>query len=80
MIILLNVEWAAEQLWGGEHRLALQNIRHAYPYDTVHDATSCTVLMKEIAVADETRDRRTVKSPGGMSNTVEQHAHSPQPG
>ena len=71
MIILLTIKWAAGQLWGSKHRLALQNIRQQYPYNTVYNATSCTILMKELGVADEARDRRKAKSPGGMANAVE---------
>ena len=71
MIILSNVEWAARQLWGGKHRLALQKICHNYSCDTVHNVTSYTALTKELAVADGAHDRRKAKSPGGIANAVE---------
>ena len=72
LVLLSNVEWAAQQEWGGEFRDAMRKIRAEYPYNKVHSATTFTAIMKRLAAADEARDLRKAKSPSGMANAVEE--------
>ena len=74
MIILANVEEAAK--WSPEHRIALTAIRARYPYEHPHDAVSMRYVLSQLAVADESRDRRGAPTPtanaAAVSNADEQ--------
>ena len=69
-VIMMNVEWAAQQTWGVEIRADHHKIRVAYTYTHVHDATSITAILKILAAADETRDLRKAKVPGELANMI----------
>ena len=49
LIIIVNIEWAASQEWGGEFRDAMRSIRRLYTYKKVHNAASCFEIMKFLA-------------------------------
>ena len=72
LIIIANIEWAASQDWGGEFLDAMRNIRKQYTYNKVHTTATCAEIIKILAAADEARDIRKAKSPGGMANSVEE--------
>ena len=44
LIIIVNIEWAASQDWGGEFRDAMQNIRQNYSYNKVHTSITCAEI------------------------------------
>jgi ElaB/YqjD/DUF883 family membrane-anchored ribosome-binding protein len=72
VVILVNVEWAAQQTWGQEIGIAHREMKTKYKYNHVHDADSIKVMMKLLAVADEARDRRRAKAPGELADMVSQ--------
>ena len=72
LIIIVNIEWAVSQEWGGELRDVMRSIRRLYTYNKVHYAASCFKIMKFLAAADEARDIRKAKSPSGMANAAEE--------
>ena len=68
MIILANVEEAAK--WSPEHRIALTAIRARYPYEHPHDAVSMRYVLWKLAIADESRDRRSAPIPTAKAAAV----------
>jgi len=72
LVLLSNIEWAAQPEWGGEFRDAMRKIRADYPYNKVHTPATFGAIMKHLAAADEARDLQKAKSPSGMANAVEE--------
>ena len=71
MVILANSEAATE--WIPEHRIALTAIRAAYKYEHEHDSSSLTAIMKELATAEESRDRCKAPAPEAYAATGGYH-------
>ena len=55
LIILANIETAAQHDYGREFRPAMQNIRRQYTYNHRHDSTSIAYIMQELGIADRAR-------------------------
>ena len=72
IVILANVEWAAQQSWGAEISVAQHKIVATYRYDHTHDKDSIRNILKILAGADEARDRRKATAPGGAADMVSQ--------
>ena len=53
LILLANIHHAKEQDWGPEFCAAMAALWKKYSYNHVHDATSMTDILKELAGADE---------------------------
>ncbi len=64
VIILANVEWAAQQSWGTEISIAHCTIKAKYSYDHINDTASIKEILKVLTGADEARDRRKAPAPG----------------
>ena len=71
MVILTNVK--AETEWIPEHQIALNTICTEYRYENEHDSSSLTAIMKELATADESRDRRRSPAPEANAAAVGDH-------
>ena len=65
---MVNVEWAAQQSWGVEIGATHQKIRTKYMYNYVHNVTFIADMLQILAAADEIRDLRKAKTPGGLAN------------
>ena len=76
-IILANIATAAQFSSGGTEILEAQRkIRAMYAYNHAHNDASIKDMMKEIATADEQRDRAEILGPtGGLSNMVTERLH-----
>ena len=72
IVVLANVEWAAQQTWGAEISVAHQKIKEKYLYNHAHDAASIKAISKILAAADESRDRRKAKAPEELADMVSQ--------
>lgn len=70
IILLANVEWAAQQTWGLEIGVAQREINTTYSHDHIHDATSIKNILKMLAKADEARDRMKAQAPTGFAQAV----------
>ena len=70
VVILANVEWAAQQSWGMEISVAHRTIKAKYRYDHTHDTASIKEILKVLTGADEARDRRKAPAPGEKAAMV----------
>jgi len=74
LIILANIHYAKEQVWGHEFRAAMAAIRKNYNYDHIHDATSMAFIVKELAGADELRNMKLAPAPNvNKANAVNKY-------
>ena len=64
VVILANMEWAAQQTWGAEISVAHRKIVAKYKYNHVHDAESIRGILRILATVDAAQDRRKTKAPG----------------
>ena len=73
-IVLAEADQAAHKEWGREIGTAMDEIRLLYRYDYSHDATSVTIFLKELAVAEAIRtllDTLTLtNAPIGLADTM----------
>ena len=66
-IILANIVTAARLSRGGTEITEVQRkIRAMYAYNHAHNNASIKLMMKEIATADEQRDRSEISGPTGV--------------
>jgi hypothetical protein len=72
LIIIANIEWAANQDWGSEFRDAMRAICRQHTFNKVHLAAMCIEIMKVLDAADKACDICKAKSPSGMANAVEE--------
>ena len=74
LIILANIHYAKEQVWGHEFRAAMAAIRKNYNYDHIHDATSMAFIVKELAGADKLRNMKLAPAPNvNKANAVNKY-------
>ena len=72
VVILSNTEWSAQQTWGTEISVAHRNIVAKYRYNHIHEAVSICKVLKILAPADASQDRRKAKAPGELADMVSQ--------
>ena len=74
LIILANIHYAKEQVWGHEFRAAMAAIRKNYNYDHIHDKHSWAFIVKELAGADELRNMKLAPAPNvNKANAVQKY-------
>ena len=74
LIILANIHYAKEQVWGHEFRAAMAAIRKQFNYDHIHDKASWTFIVKELACADELRNMKLAPAPNvNKANAVQKY-------
>ena len=74
LIILANIHYAKEQVWGHEFRAAMAAIRKQFNYDHIHDNASWTFIVKELACADELRNMKLAPAPNvNKANAVNKY-------
>ena len=64
VVILTNMDWAAQQTCGAKISVAHRNIVAKYEYNRVHDAESIRKILRISAMADAARYLRKAKAPG----------------
>ena len=70
--LMANLNIAAKEDWGRELRSAVSHIRQTYKYSHVHDATSMTAVLAELAKADAIRNLQDAPtSLSGAANAVQ---------
>ena len=70
VVILANIEWAAQQTWGTEISVAYRKIVAKYRYNHSHDADSIHKVLIIFATADVSQDRKKAKAPGELADMV----------
>ena len=74
LILLANIHHAKEQEWGQEFCAAMSAIQKKYSYDHVHDATSMSFILNELAGADELRAMKLAPAPNtSKANAVNKY-------
>ena len=63
VVILANMEWAAQQTWGADISVAHRKIVSKYRYNHVHNAELIREILRIFTTADDARDRRKAKAP-----------------
>jgi len=76
VVILANVEWAAQQSWGTEISVAHRTIKAKYRYNHTHNMASINEILKVLTRADEARDWRKATAPGEKVEMVSQGLES----
>ena len=71
-ILVANVECEAGQSWGNEIHVAYRDIKQQYKYNHAHTPTTLKEIKREMAVADDERDRIKAKEPGEMADMISQ--------
>ena len=74
IVIIANVDAAAQEEYGVDFRQSLQAIRRQYNYNHVHDAASLAFILKELAGADGARNLRNAPNANALSNSGQANA------
>jgi hypothetical protein len=74
IVIIANVDAAAQEEYGVDFRQSLQAIRRQYYYNHVHDAALLAFIMKELASADGARNLRDAPNANALSNSGQANA------
>ena len=67
VVILANIEWAAQQTCGAEISVAHRKIVSKYRYNHSHYTDSIREVLKILAKADAVQDLRKAKAPGELA-------------
>ena len=52
VVVMVNTEWAAHQIWGADISVAHRKIAARYKYNHVHDAKSIREILRILATED----------------------------
>ena len=64
VVILANMEWAAQQSWGMKISVTHHTIKAKYNYNHTHATASIKEILKVLTGADKARDRHKAPAPG----------------